>query len=281
MQPLIQEGQIIGSTCLIVDMTMQRFLETELQKAQQLKLVGRIAGGTVHDFNNLLTVMVGLAHMAQGSLEPGHPAHETLRRIGETGEQAGHLASQILTFANQRRTELAPVDLNAVVRHCLKLLPSVLTGNIKVEAHLSGDKLMVLAEENPLKQVIVNLCFNARDAMPSGGTLVLRTERDKATREKEEGGRRKDEETPADSSLILHPSSFSLVTLTIQDTGEGMDKAVLARIFEPFFSTKEHGTGLGLTMVRQIIENFGGQVRASSQPGQGTQMEVILKSADR
>ena len=188
---------------------------------------------------------------------------------------------------------MTAVDLNAVVRHCLKLLQSVLSANIKVEAHLGEDELLVQAEENQLRQVIVNLCFNARDAMPSGGTLRVRTERglaaDGEKGRKGEGERNPDMGVPFSSELLpvspspllpFSPSSSAAARIIIEDTGDGMDESVLAHIFDPFFSTKEHGTGLGLTMVRQIIESFGGQVKASSQPQQGTRMEVILKSSN-
>jgi len=262
LQPLLHEGKVLGSTCLIVDMTLQRFLETELQRAQQLELVGRIASGTVHDFNNLLTVMVGLANMAQMQLEPNNPAQEPLLRIQEAGEQAGHLAGQILTFSKQRHvTEGGTVNLNTVVLHSLRMLHSIFPPNMRVETDLAGDDPRIKAEETQLKQVIINLCLNARDAMPQGGKIVVRTDAAEMPNGDVSGKR--------------------LIRLTVQDSGRGMDEAVLAHIFEPFFTTKELGTGLGLTVVRQIVESFGGRIQASSQPDQGTRMEVFFDEASK
>lgn len=257
MQPLVQEGQIQGSTCLIVDMTLQRGLETELQRAQQLELVGRLAGGTVHDFNNLLTVMVGLAQLAQVNVAPTSPAHEYLQHLTEAGEQASHLAGQILAFSKQRPAAAAVVPINGVLLHSLRMLRSVLPREIGVETVLDPKDPLVKGDENQLKQVIMNLCLNARDAMPQGGHLTLRTD------------------------LVPDPTCAgqSQVRLAVEDNGQGMTAETLARIFEPFFSTKERGTGLGLTVVRQIIESFGGQIHVASTPGQGTRVEVLLQPA--
>jgi PAS domain S-box-containing protein len=266
VQPLIQEDKIQGCTCLIVDMTLQRTLEAELQRAQQLELVGRLAGGTVHDFNNLLTVMVGLGHLAQTSMEKSHPAYDYLQHLIEAGEQASHLAGQILTFSKIRHVTNRVVDLNGVILHSLRLLRSVMLPIIKVETFLAKEEVQVQGEENQLKQVVMNLCLNARDAMPRGGKLTLRTELMSSSEAPE---------APESPESSRKPQ----VRLTIEDNGQGMDEATLARIFEPFFSTKERGTGLGMTVVRQIIESFGGQIQVFSKPNQGTRMEVWLQKA--
>ena len=232
------------------DITEHRQTLLGLQRAQRQELVGRLASGTVHDFNNLLTVMVGLASLVQTSLADDHPAQQDLQRLLEAGEQASHLAGQMLAFSKQKKVELHPVDLNTIVIHSLKLLKGTFPAQIRVEHQLGGEVLLVHADETQLKQVVMNLCLNAREAMDKGGTLSVRTEK----------------------------TSDGFVKLVIQDTGHGMDAATQSRIFEPFFSTKERGTGLGLAVVRQIVETLGGRIEVASKPNEGTCMAVILKS---
>ncbi len=238
------------------DITAHRHAIDELQRAQRLELVGRLASGTVHDFNNLLTVMIGLAGLAQTTLPDDHPAQADLQRLTEAGEQAAHLAGQMLAFSKQDKHEPRAVDLNTVVVHSLKLLKGALPTNIHTEYHLEGDVLLVHADDNQLKQVVMNLCINSRDAMDQGGKLTVRTEK------------------------IKDPSSpwHGWVMFTVEDTGHGVDPAIQEHIFEPFFSTKEHGTGLGLAVVRQIVEGLGGQIQMISKPGEGTRMEVFLRT---
>jgi PAS domain S-box-containing protein len=247
-QPRWQNGEWTGTTCLMLDLTAQRHLEQELQRSQRLELVGRLAGGIVHDFNNLLTVMLSLTEMTRASLGAGHPAQEDLRHIQEAGEQAARLAEQLLTFSKQRQVMAHRLDANAVVRYTLDLLRRTLPKEIRLEADLAPDELPVLADETQLQQVVMNLCLNGRDALlPDGGRLTVRTEA------RGEG-----------------------VRLSVEDTGRGMSGELLARIFDPFFSTKEHGTGLGLAVVKQIVEGSGGRVEVASAPGRGARFDVWL-----
>jgi len=264
-QPFEQDNRRTGSTCLIIDMTLQRRLENELQKAQRLELVGRLASGTVHDFNNLVTIMVGLAHFGKETLGPDHPFLPELEKIVTVGEQASHLAGQLLAFSKHYRLNVQPVDLNEIVRYSLKILGSVVRVGITIKHHLPETELTVMGDANQLKQVLLNLCLNARDAMPHGGTLTVRAETVAAG------------DVPAPTGSAVVAPQVSWVRLTIEDTGEGMDEHVLQRLFEPFFSTKSHGTGLGLVVVRQIIEAFGGRISIHSRPGQGTRVDVFLR----
>lgn len=267
MQPQMHEDKVITTTCLVVDMTLQRHLESELQRSQRLELVGRIAGGTIHDFNNLLTVIMGMAALAQSNLPADHPAHYEVQRILEVGEQAMHLAGQLLTFGRQRRLEPHDVDLNTLVVHTLKLLRGVFPPGTATEAKLIETGACVRGDETQLKQVLMNLCLNAKDAMPAGGKLLVQTEA-----------------FPGGDGAVGPPTSREgasrgqdrWVKLIVQDTGQGMAEEVRTRIFEPFFSTKERGTGLGLAVVRQIVEAHGGKIDVKSQPQQGTRFEVWL-----
>lgn len=228
----------------------ERRLEQELRNAQRLELVARLAGGTVHDFNNLLTVMLALADLTRTNLPAEHPAQDDLNRMIDAGEQAAHLARQLLTFSKQHPRAARPVDVAAVVRQTQRLLRGVIPAAIRLEVELPEAPAWINGDETQLKQVLMNLCLNARDAMPQGGRLVLRVE------------------------------SADTVRLCVADTGHGMSAEVQARVFEPFYSTKERGTGLGLAVVRQIVSEMGGAVALESHPDAGTCVEVCLPRAE-
>jgi signal transduction histidine kinase/integral membrane sensor domain MASE1 len=247
LAPNTQGARVVTT---FADITEHREALSGLERAQRQELVGRLASGTVHDFNNFLTVMIGLASLVQTALPIDHPAQQDLQRLLEAGEQASHLAGQMLAFSKQKKIELHAVDLNTIVIHSLKLLKGTLPALIQVEHQLEGDVLLVHADETQLKQVVMNLCLNAREAMDKDGTLTVRTEK--------------------------APDGY--VKLVVQDTGHGMDPETQSHIFEPFFSTKERGTGLGLAVVRQIVEALGGRIEVASKPNEGTRMTVILKS---
>jgi PAS domain S-box-containing protein len=257
-QPRSQGGQTVGLTALVVDMTRERRLALELERAQRLELVGRLSSGIAHDFNNFLTVILGLTELARHKLPPDHPAHGDLRSIAEAGQQAAGLAGQLLAFSKQRRTVPRRVDVNRVAGRTAELLRGTLPAAIALEAALDGEKLFIQADEVQLHQVLMNLCLNARDAMPEGGRLRIRTE-----------------------AAASHNGSGSghgdgWVRLSVEDDGQGMTETVQARIFDPFFSTKEHGTGLGLAVVRQIVQGHGGEVQVWSEPGHGSRFDIWL-----
>ena len=178
IQPRWQsDGKVLaGMTALIVDMTLQRRLEQDLQRSQRLNLVGRLASGIAHDFNNLLSVALTLTELARDNIPPDHPSYANLRRAAEAGEQAAQLAEQLLAFGRQRRAAKRRVDVNAVAQRSLELLRSTLPPSIDVVHSLKDADLCVQADEMQLQQVLMNLCLNARDSMPEGGRLVVRTE---------------------------------------------------------------------------------------------------------
>jgi signal transduction histidine kinase len=211
-----------------------------------------LAGGVAHDFNNLLSVVLTLADLARGHLPPEHPVYADLRRISEAGEQAAALASQLLALSRRRAVAgQEHIEVNRVVRRTLELLRATLPDTLQVKADLAETPLIIRADETQLQQVVMNLCLNARDAMPEGGVLCVATAL--------EGG-------GADNGVAR-------VRLSVEDSGVGMSEQVRARIFEPFFTTKE-STGLGLAVVQQIIESQGGRVEVASQPGQGARFDV-------
>jgi PAS domain S-box-containing protein len=256
-QPRWQDGRVAGATTLLVDRTRERQLERELLRSQRLELVGRLASGVAHDFNNLLSVVLALVDLARGHLPAEHAAHADLRRISEAGEQAASLAGQLLALSKQRRLPAQRVEVNRVVRRTLELLRATLPRNLQVEVDLGTGALFVLADETQVQQVLMNLCLNARDAMPGGGRLQVRTSQE-----------------PGDGA-----AGPAQVRLSVRDSGTGMSEQVRAHIFEPFFSTKEGGTGLGLAVVQQIVESYGGRVEVCSEPGRGTCFDVWWPAA--
>ncbi len=255
-EPCRQDGQVVGITTLIVDVTRERRLEQELQRAQRLELVGRLSGGIAHDFNNLLTVLLSLTELAHEHLPPDHPVHADLRRIAEAGEQAASLAGQLLAFSKQRRATARRIAVNRAVGRTLELLRGSLPMRVELDARLSEQELYVAADETQLQQVVMNLCLNARDAMPQGGRLRVSTAAENAV-----AGR------------------GPWVRLSVEDEGVGMSEQVQERIFDAFFSTKERGTGLGLAVVQQIVESYGGRIEVASQPGRGARFDVWWPAA--
>jgi signal transduction histidine kinase len=272
-------GQNYSAVWVFEDISALRQAEAELQRAQRLELIGRLASGVAHDFNNLLTVVLTLAELVQHGLPPDHPAREDLKRITYAGEQAANLAHQLLAFSKQRRVEPKRIDVNRVASRTLELLRATLPKSIHIEPALAQLDLPVQADEMQLQQVLMNLCLNARDAMPQGGRLEVRTEPVDGTEWRVDAALSKGiVEKPGFPSTIHHhaPSTTHWVRLTVQDNGEGIPVELQGRIFDAFFSTKERGTGLGLAMVRQIVEGFGGHVAVTSRPGEGARFDVWL-----
>ncbi|HVS36558.1 MAG TPA: PAS domain S-box protein [Gemmataceae bacterium] len=254
LQPRWHGAEVVGCTTLLVDMTRERQLEHDLQHAQRLELIGGLSSGIAHDFNNLLTIVLSLTDVAHGSLPPDHPVHGDLSRIAQAGEQAASLAGQLLSFSRQQRSAPRRAEVNQAARCGLDLLRGALPAAVELEASLSDEESPVAMDETQLQQVLMNLCLNARDAMPAGGRLRVWTEQ------------------------IADPGDAAApwVRLSVADDGCGIPDEVKARIFDPFFSTKERGTGLGLAVVRQIVEGAGGRVEVHSAPGCGSRFEVWL-----
>ncbi len=250
-------GKIAGVVVLFRDVTQERETERQLLQAQKMEAVGRLAGGVAHDFNNLLTAIQGYAEMLAPHLAPGSSADRYLAEIRKAAAGAGELTKQLLAFGRKQILQPSVLDLNAVVDSMMNLIRRVIGENVELVRSLDPSLSAVRADRGQLEQVLMNLCINARDAMPDGGRLTIET-----SGVMSEGRKR--------------------VRLQVSDTGVGMTPEVQARIFEPFFSTKppEKGTGLGLATVYGIVQQSGGDVRVESAPGAGTRFEIVLPGVE-
>lgn len=239
-------------------------LQAQLTRAQKMESVGRLAGGVAHDFNNLLTVITSSADLALGELPAEHPLRRDLLEIKGAGERAARLTRQLLAFSRQQVLKREVLNLNEVVTKFLAMLSRVIGEDVHVELRLGPEVPPTLADAGQLEQVLMNLCVNARDAMPRGGTLTIGTG---VVVVDEEHAARREGMTPGD-----------YVTLSVTDTGTGMDRATQAKIFEPFFTTKEQGrgTGLGLSTVYGVVKQSGGSIWCYSEVGRGTTFRIYL-----
>ncbi len=250
-------GEVTGAIALLRDVTQKRSLEQLLVHSQKMEAVGQLAGGVAHDFNNLLAVIEGSGEMALDELTD-HPAREDVLDMVTAAKRAASLTRQLLAFSRREAARPEPIQLAAVVRSVDKMLKRLIGEHISLRTKLQ-EVSPVMADSNQLEQVLINLCVNARDAMPEGGTLSIELFA-----------------LPADDPSAL-PDTDTVV-LTVSDTGTGMDSEVLKRIFEPFFTTKEigKGTGLGLSMVYGIVTQNGGQISVESSVGRGSTFTITF-----
>ena len=239
-------------------------LSEQLQQAQKIESLGRLAGGVAHDFNNLLTVITGHADLMLENLALDAPLRENVRNVSAATRRASDLTRQLLAFGRRQLLQPRVMDLNESIRESTSMLSGLLSESVELVTVLDPDLGHVEADPSQLNQLLVNLAVNARDAMPHGGRLTIET--DNVSIDDEEAQR--------------HPSfrPGSYVMLAVSDTGIGIQNDVLPHIFEPFFTTKEHGkgTGLGLSMVYGIVKQSGGWIWVSSEVGRGTTFKVYL-----
>jgi len=260
-----------GVLAIVRDLSERKAAETEIKQlecqllhAQKMESIGRFAGGLAHDFNNILSAILGYSELAIMETPPDHPLAQPLAIIKKSAEKAAELTRQLLAFSHKQVLEPQAVDLNSLLDGIAKMLARMIPEDIVIETQTTCRGRQVLADPGQLEQVVMNLAVNAADAMPRGGRLLLGTE-----------------------NLDLHPHALRpgdtiapgpYVQLTVADTGSGIDPATMERIFEPFFTTKAQGkgTGLGLATVYNIIKQHHGTIQVESTPGHGTTFKVLL-----
>lgn len=262
---LSDAGKFTGAQALITDVTERKRLEAQLLHSQKMEAVGRLAGGIAHDFNNLVTGIMGACHLLELELEGRPESLELVDDIHRCGERAADLTQQLLAFSRQQVLKPTILDPARVVEESTNILRRVIGEDIDLRIEIGPDLWSVSIDPTQLQQVLLNLVVNARDAMPSGGTISVRGCNLDAHESVEHG---------------LAPGQY--VALTVQDTGDGIPAHLLDQIFEPFFTTKAFGkgTGLGLATVLGIVEQSGGRVTVDSQDGQGSMFSVFLLRAE-
>lgn len=253
-----------GLTLHFIDVTEQKNLEIQFAQSQKMQAIGQLAGGVAHDFNNLLTAMIGFCDLLLLRSPPSDPSFADIMQIKQNANRAANLVRQLLAFSRQQTLQPRVLNVTDILYELRHLIERLIGEHIDLEVVHGRDLGLVKVDQGQFEQVIINLAVNARDAMPSGGTLTIRT----ANVHQEHQLRRGHESMPAGEYVLIE----------MADTGVGIPKENLARIFDPFFSTKQvgSGTGLGLSTVYGIVKQTGGFVFASSEAGQGAVFRIYL-----
>jgi two-component system, cell cycle sensor histidine kinase and response regulator CckA len=250
---------------ILNDLSERRRLEAELRQSQKMESIGKLAGGIAHDFNNVLTTILGLSEAMLNGQTP--PNAESLKEIHQAARHAADLTHHLLAFSRRQILQMRTLRLEAVVQNLAKMLSRVIGEDIRLEIASRAALPAIRGDQSQIEQVLLNLCLNARDAMPHGGELRIELR----------------PETLNEAWCRQHAGSRpgSYVLLSVKDTGVGMDQATLQRIFEPFFTSKGlgKGTGLGLSMVYGIIKQHDGFIQVASKPGAGAEFGIYFPAA--
>jgi len=270
---VIRNDQITGAVVTFIDITKRKQaiaekekLNTQLQQAQKMEAIGTLAGGIAHDFNNILAAMLGYAELAQMKMKGQENILKDIDQVLQAGSRAKELVRQILAFSRQAKYERRPVEMDVVVNEALKLLRASIPATIEIKTNIDSKGGTVLGDSTQIHQVLMNLCTNAYHAMrETGGTLTVSLSREDIL-----------PEHPAINGFALTPGPYSKLQIT--DTGSGMTQAIMARIFEPYFTTrsKSEGTGMGLALTHGIVKEHGGHIAVFSEPKRGTVFTVFL-----
>ena len=262
-----EAGKAIRGAGVTSDVTERRSLEHQLRQSQKMEAVGQLAGGVAHDFNNLLTAILGYADLLEPELEGQPGGLEDLEQIRKSAMRAAHLTRQLLAFSRRQILQSTVIDLNSLIADLGNLLRRLIPENVRIDLVLPPRIHRIKADPGQIEQVVMNLAINARDAMPSGGTLTIET-----------ANREVNADFFRNLGVTGKVDSRHFVTLTIRETGTGMDNDTKRRIFEPFFTTKHKGkgTGLGLATVYGIVKQSDGFICLESEPNCGATFTVYL-----
>ncbi|MBF0500656.1 MAG: response regulator [Candidatus Riflebacteria bacterium] len=257
-------GKPVRYASIMKDISERKKLEEQLLQAQKMEAIGLFAGGVAHDFNNLLSAIIGYGELALLKMSGDDPLRNNIDTILEGANQAAHLTKDLLLFSRKQVAERKPDDLNGILSKAEKFLRRVIGEDIEFKTILPDKSLSILADSHQIRQVLMNLATNARDAMPNGGSFTVVAELISLS---------------ADSIAAtggFKPGSYAI--MTVSDTGKGMSAETRKRIFEPFFTTKEvgKGTGLGLSVVYAIVKQHDGFINVYSEPGLGTTFKIYL-----
>jgi PAS domain S-box-containing protein len=277
-EPVFDEaGNLIGVVEIAEDITDRvreekenEMLKAQLFQSQKLEALGTLVGGIAHDFNNMLQIIIGYADFLLIDKAKGAPGHKELQIIIDAGQGGAELVKKLLAFGQQAQVIPRPIDLNEQIRSLATLISRTLPNVVQLDLDLAEGPTTIRAERGQIEQLFMNLAINASEAMPNGGRLKISTETVSLN----------DEYCRRHNGV----QAGSYVMLMVSDTGRGMDKETLARIFDPFFSTKQRGstrgTGLGLSVVQGIVQQHGGHVTCESEPGKGTEFKVRFPSIE-
>ena len=265
------QGEIVSMMAIMADITEARTAEEALRRSEEqlrqslkMEAVGKLAGGVAHDFNNLLSVITGYSELLLIRTDAGNPARREIEEIHKAGERAAALTQQLLAFSRRQILKPKMLRMNEVVENLGKMLRRLIGEDIDFATELQDELWTVRADPTQIEQILMNLCVNARDAMPAGGKLVVST------------GNVTLDAPFMERELTIPPGRYAI--LRVADNGSGMDEKILSKIFEPFFTTKDQGkgTGLGLATVYGIVKQSEGYIRVVSAPGEGTTFSVYL-----
>ncbi len=259
-----EDGNITNFVSVNHDITRELELEGQIRQSQKMEAIGQLAGGVAHDFNNMLQVIAGYTEMTQDILGEDNPARKTLDHVAKASERATALVRQLLAFSRRETLQLKQIDLNDLTSGLLKMIRRIIGEHIDLSFHPGADLQILQADPGQVEQIILNLCVNARDAMPDGGKLTIETENILLSKEY--------------CQIHAEAQEGNYVAINVSDTGKGIPKEIKDRIFEPFFTTKAvgEGTGLGLSTVYAITKRHGGFINLYSEEGMGTVFKIYL-----
>ncbi len=264
-RPVHLEPEQIGWVMVLRDMTQERAIQAHIRQQDRLAVIGQLAGGIAHDFNNLLTAIKGYTEFVIDELPPDHPVLSDLYEMRRAADRATALTAQLLLFSRKKAVQPCRLQLNDTINEALKMLRRLIGESIRFVVRLEANLPPIMADPGQMEQILMNLCLNARDALPNGGQILIETNY---------------LQMDSTSSRPSDLPAGKYVMLAVADNGIGMSPEIQAHLFEPFFTTKKQGTGLGLSVVWGIVQQCNGYIYVESQVGQGSTFRIYLPVAE-